>query len=503
MLNETRHNRIASPYESPTSAGQQVFAGFKPPTSNTTYTPNQFFDVVMPNASRGCLRIVAYLLRRTLGWCDAHGNPQREQIEVPYAELIRKAGLSRDLIRPALDEGVSKNFILCVREGRKASTGDSGESALYALKWDSSPHYARSIAEFAGFYEGEGYRTDIPNEFFDRLIPQENQAVIKVVGSIIRYSIGFQAKHGRRRQQATLAYSQIMKASGLASRPTLAGAIREAIRKNYIVRLDPGYFSATVSERRSATYAVRWSDGFHAESQPAGSSREIAPAGLWIKQSENDTSSSPEQSEIRTSSGRKIAPAGQSDFHTIETKPLNEKQKQHAANLLRKEGFDTRTADALAVKHPPEVIRRQLDWISSRNATKCRTGLLRRAIEGDWPKPNQPNSGGGISADLENPVASPRGRHKLEHYPQYLSWLTDEETHCRKHCPDEYQRFEAKRARAREDIYRERSGRVRAALLTAHDELNMRLVHFQQFLGLPDFWQWDNTINHQPFHPQT
>ena len=160
MPHETRDNRIASPYESQTTAGLMGFVGFKPPTSNTTYTPNQFFDVVMPNASRGCLRIVAYLIRKTLGWCDAHGNPQREQIEVPYAELIRKAGLSRDVIRSALDEGVSKNFIICVREGRKASTGDRGESACYALKWDASSHYARSLEGFAGFYEGEGFRTD-------------------------------------------------------------------------------------------------------------------------------------------------------------------------------------------------------------------------------------------------------------------------------------------------------------------------------------------------------
>ena len=57
------------------------FSGFKPPTSNTTYTPNQFFDVVVPNFSRGVVRIVAYLIRKTLGWCDANGNPQEEQIQ--------------------------------------------------------------------------------------------------------------------------------------------------------------------------------------------------------------------------------------------------------------------------------------------------------------------------------------------------------------------------------------------------------------------------------------
>jgi hypothetical protein len=65
------------------------------------------------------------------------------------------------------------------------------------------------MAEFLVFCHSlaRQVNSDIPSEaeHFDRLIPLENHAVIKVVGSIIRYSIGFQAKHGRRRQQATLA----------------------------------------------------------------------------------------------------------------------------------------------------------------------------------------------------------------------------------------------------------------------------------------------------------
>lgn len=501
MPPETRDNIIASPYDTQTTAGQQAFAGFKPPTSNTTYTPNQFFDVVMPNASRGCVRIVAYLIRKTLGWCDANGNPQREQIEVSYAELIRKAGLSRDVIRPALDEGLEKHFIVCLREGRRAALGDRGESALYALKWDASPHYARSLKEFRGFYEGEGHRTDIPNEFFDRLVPNETQAVIKVVGSIIRYSIGFQAKHGCRRQQATLAYSQIMKSSGLSSRPTLAAAIQEAIRKNYILRLDPGYFSARLDERRSATYAVRWSDGFHAELPPTADegSREIAPAGLWKKQSGNDTSRAIEQSGNQTSSSREIAPVGQSVFHTIETKPLNEKQKQQAADLLKREGFDAQTAAELASKYSGEVIRRQTEWISERNATRSRTGLLRRAIEGDWPRPMRSNP----PEKSRSEPTSRQEQHEAEFHPQYLEWLKVEESDYQQNYPDDYARFTAKRERSRRDIYQDRSANVRATLLTFHDEPRTRLREFQRFIGLPDFWQWDASINSQPFNPQS
>ncbi len=48
------------------SGGTQIpFTGYPAPTSNTTYTPNQFFDVVLRHSSRGCVRLVAYMIRKT------------------------------------------------------------------------------------------------------------------------------------------------------------------------------------------------------------------------------------------------------------------------------------------------------------------------------------------------------------------------------------------------------------------------------------------------------
>ncbi len=44
----------------PLFSQKRVFQGFAPPASNTSYTPNQFFDVCLPYSSRGCLRLVAY-----------------------------------------------------------------------------------------------------------------------------------------------------------------------------------------------------------------------------------------------------------------------------------------------------------------------------------------------------------------------------------------------------------------------------------------------------------
>ena len=75
----THENRIISPYPTRLKA-TKPFAGFAAPTSNTTFSPNQFFDACLPYSSRGVVRLVAYLIRKTLGWCDSHGIPQQEII---------------------------------------------------------------------------------------------------------------------------------------------------------------------------------------------------------------------------------------------------------------------------------------------------------------------------------------------------------------------------------------------------------------------------------------
>lgn len=477
MPHETRDKRIAPAQERASSGRKAAFPGFAPPVSNTTYTPNQFFDVCIPNASRGCVRIVAYLIRRTLGWCDAEGNPQQEQIEVSYAEFISRAGVSRDMIRQALDEAVSGNFIVRVREGRRSVAGDHGERALFSLRWDSGADYIRQPQEFRGFFEGEGNRTDIPNEFFDRLIPGENLSVVKVVGCVIRYSIGFQARRGMRRQQAPLAYSQILKAGGLSSRRTLAASIQEAVSKGYIVRVHDGYFSPKVSERRSAIYAVRWMDNWQPGNPSAPTSRKRIPAESGITQSEKDTST-----------GQKRIPADRSEKDTIGIKQLNKKQKQQieAASLLKKEGFDGRTATKLAAEYGLEAITRQIQWLPQRHATRNPQGLLRRAIEGNWPTP--PGKSKAEAGSVRPALPLPAG---------YRKFLKGESQFLARTSPEEQARFEAKRQRLRADLKAERSAALRAQLLAGHDSETGRLMDFQTFFGLPGVQEWARDINNQ------
>jgi len=283
----------------------EPFLGFSPPTSNTTYTPNQFFDTVLPYSSRGVVRLVAYMIRKTLGWCDRDGNPQEELILVSYQDLITHAGISREMIRQAVDEAIAANFIRCVRPGRASGANLSAVKALYELRWDDRGEYIKDPKKFKGFFEGDGHRTDIPNQFFDDLIPKETLAVIKVVGSIIRFSIGFQARHGRRRQQAQLSYNHIQNYTKVKNRTTLSQAIQQAIDRNYIIRLHQGFFTSDKTDQVTTIYTLRWvdSDIYNLTSQ------KNVPESIATDQSEKRTRKTRQnQSEKRTRTSQKNVP---------------------------------------------------------------------------------------------------------------------------------------------------------------------------------------------------
>lgn len=149
--------------------------------------------------------------------------------------------------------------------GQASSRSRSGASAAYELAWDEGDQYVKNPATFVGFFAGEGNRTYIPNQFFDRLLPHESLAVIQVVGSIIRFSIGFQNKYGHRRQQVALSYRDLQRYAKIASPNELSRAIRHAVAKNYITRVEDGYFDPNGGRlSRSAHYAVKWLQPSHA-----------------------------------------------------------------------------------------------------------------------------------------------------------------------------------------------------------------------------------------------
>lgn len=372
--------------------------------------------------------MVAYLIRKTLGWSDAQGNPQNPEALVSYKELIEKAGIGRARIREAIDEALDKKFIKCLKPGRAHSQGQEGCSALYSLQWDDSERYVTNPEEFSGFYSGNGNLTHIPNQFFDYTIPTETAAVIKVVGVIIRHTIGFQTRFGFRRQQVALSFTEIMRRAGIASRSTVNIALKEAMEKNHVTRAIEGRFDP--KQGQAATYSVKWSDDSATE-QYDDIGSEIAPVESGSYQAQNRTSkaeSVPKSNqEARNTDGSKIAPvkrskiepnsseiepssvpkSNQPEFQnqtTIKTTSLNNPSKQHrtqdessddavgvsfaeAVDLLVSQGFSLAVAESLAKSHDSEAIKNQIEWQKGRQASRNRLGMIRKAIEENWPQP--------------------------------------------------------------------------------------------------------------------
>ncbi len=372
--------------------GAAKFPGFAPLSANYVYCPNQFLDVCLPNCSRGVVRIVAYVLRETLGWLDRQGNPLREEIEVSYSDLIKKANVSRGSIGKALQEAVDRGFLVCRRQGIANSSGSNGQSAVFLLRWDTTGDYTCDPERFTGFFAGEGHRTPVPNRFFDDVVRNESLSVTKVVGAVIRHTVGYQNQFGGRRTSCPLSYRQIQQYTNLSDRSTLAQALRHAQDVGYIDCLEPGEFATDPLQRKAATYAIRWlqKDKFG--------------------QDGSKTRPENERSKKQTSSGLESRPKKQFKNQTTKKQHQEndiEKQQcaagiQEAVTLLMTAGLNEATARQLAEKQGLKVVQNQIAWLEARNPEN-RVAMLRRAIEENWEKP--------ASIESKEKIEASRKRH--------------------------------------------------------------------------------------------
>lgn len=411
-----------------------VFQGFSAPKSNTLYTPNQFFDVVIPNSSRGTIRLVAYLIRKTLGWVDTEGNPKNSEAYASYKELEQKAGIGHSAIRAAIDEALEKRYIECLSMGAPHSPGQTGHSALYRLRWDHSGEYIKDPFAFDGFFRANGHLTYIPNAFFDYLIPREKLSVIRVVAAIIRYSIGFKEGEGYRRQHISMSLSQLQRKT-LMHKETASLGIQEALALGYLKREQEGIFSPDLSIQRAATYSLRWEgervsnvavsnlkkpnskaslrksvqdgDGGHSEN-PSRNRDEDTPkirpgdliGTLQNSVQESDQNSVQEASENPSRKPPEIRPGGRSENpSTIEITNLNNTPKQQQpseldvvegdslrSGVLRdltdpsSAGFTRAAAIRLMETYPVERIRRVLDTLSTEGA-RSKPAVITAAVK--------------------------------------------------------------------------------------------------------------------------
>ncbi len=409
-MNQENHDHREAP------EALSAFSGYAAPTSSTTYTPNQFFDVVLPRASRGCLRLVAYLVRKTLGWSDEYGNPQNPEATVSYRELIENAGIGRGRIKESIEEAIENRYINCLRFGQPHKAGEEGYSALYSLRWHESDEYITDPEEFDGFFAGNGNLTHIPNDFFDHTIPNESLALVKVVGVIIRHTIGFQTKFGFRRQQVEMSFSEIMRRTSIASRSTVNIALKEGIEKNHIRKVSEGFFDPKAGMNSTATtYSVKWSDQSDLGSSEFknGNGSKIEPGDRF----QNRTGKLPTVPKSNREIGSKIEPeigsiiepatvpkSNREAFRNrtgIKTTLNNTSKQQQTETVvgvanslallvkdLMLEGIEAEKAKELVENHTEAEIRDQLQWLSLRRIRSSRSGLLITAIERKLPNPS-------------------------------------------------------------------------------------------------------------------
>ncbi len=446
----------------------ESYHGFPLPTSNTTFVPNQLFDTVLMHASRGCVRLVAYMLRRVLGWCDSEGNPQEPHVQVSYRELELQAGIGHSMIGAAIEEAMQRRCITCLRTGARDTRNNRRIAALYELNWDERTHYLTGPDEFQGFFGGEGNRTAIPNDFFDILVPNESLAVIRVVGAVLRYTIGFQTKWGHRRQQVQMSVTELEKRTHL-SREAVRKALQDSLAKNYIQLLEGGVFDPDAARlSTAATYGVKWNSACvkkqrdDVESLPdfeqMRTSKRTTPKSCMNKCTPiNDHSE-----KLHGNSGdsgrlplRKVARDHSEKLHGDHSEKLHGikitrnktylKQQQgpsdektvfaavvenHAdaftetKNRLHSMGFDHKSSELLAGRYSSEQIEQQCLWIDRRQATQNRLGMLRKSIEENWPEPqgdseffaNTPGAlftshfFAGLAGNFDQPLAIPSAR---------------------------------------------------------------------------------------------
>lgn len=402
------------------------FNGFEHLTANYLYCPNQFFEVCLPHHSRGTVRLVAYMLRKTLGWLDKEGNPIEQNISISYRDLITEAGISRGAIRKALDEAVAGGFITCIQKGQANGNNQTAETACYSLRWSSQNEYQKKPEQFDGFFSGEGHRTPIPNSFFDSVVKVEALSVVKVVGTVLRHTVGYQNQFGGHRQVAPLSYSYILKYTNLSDRTTLSQAIQHAIKTGYICCVQKGGIDSQTSKRRPSTYTIRWHK--QANHQEDGSKTRPVITQRYKNQTGNGSETRPvEQFKNQTEEKPlKNNTYKQQDDSVVAVDDLESIQ------LLRQAGFDEAVALELSEGRGLQEIKQQIEWLLHRNAERNPLGMLRKAIQGDWSKPDsiistekkqqliEKHQMQATQAEIEEAQVSDTKREKKRHREQLL-----------------------------------------------------------------------------------
>ena len=293
---------------------------------------------------------------------------------------MKYAGVSTGSIRKALDDAESGGFVRCVTPGVKKSRRRSGRVAEYRLRWSSEDaDYTNDPKLFEGFYAGEGCRSPIPNGFFDVVVRQETLAMAKVVGTVLRHTVGYANQFGTgRRSEAPLPYSYIHEFANLKDPTTLSNTLKDAVKKHYIEKVSEGCFDTDAGKQSHATtYAVKWLDK---ATNHTKTPKTLAGESQDPKNPSGKTTRTPAAKDSKNPSDRKTSSKDSYKQQDV----VAENSESYA--LLVGEGINRNTAIKLSGIISLKAIKNQIEWLDSRKAEN-RPAMLRKAIEEGWEQP--------------------------------------------------------------------------------------------------------------------
>ncbi|MHB1457380.1 MAG: hypothetical protein ACYC0V_10750 [Armatimonadota bacterium] len=509
-----------------------IFPGYPAPTSNYTYTPNQYFDVLLPHFSRGAVRLSAYIIRKSLGWCDQHSKPQEAQVYITHNIAIREANVGRDAVRLALDELIKGRIIVCLKEPRVCTSAqDTGEGGLYMLRWDKTKQYTRNPEKFQGFCAGGGNMTHIPNLYFDVTVKFGTLSLAQVVGTVLRNTIGYEDEDGWRRRQVSLSQKQIKYKMNISSDATVNKALKFAKENGHLIEEHPGYFDTNAGrESRPAVYSVRWSDGWKGEpfdstaapapsDQEEGSRKSVAGVTWSEKCSGVDSRKSvtaTRSEKCSRSSLKNVAETQSEKCSDIEIKEeTNNIKQQHETNtdpaavkILFDAGFDDTAAKTIASSTSLDTIKKQIKFFKFRYPDPDKQpsnplGALRSSIEGEWAPPpsfieNQKKLENIEKAQLE----VKRAKHKKEFEQAWNEYKEGIISSIKSEDPEAWYLFEESETSFVEQIkkdnlfYRTHPNRL-DDFLARHMDDHAVLERACKFFAdrYLDFWDWDRDLN--------
>ncbi|WP_145218166.1 hypothetical protein [Gimesia alba] len=315
----------------------------------------------------------------------------KQDIRVSYKDISHYAGVSTRSIPKALAEAESGKFICCVTPGIAKAPGQRGQAAEYRLQWGSDgDKYTNAPQRFTGFYTGEGYRSPIPNGYFDVVVPRETLAMAKVVGTVLRHTVGYANQFGTgRRSHAPLPYSYIHQFANLNDPKTLSDTLKKAQQKGYIKRVTAGCFDTNAGKQsRAASYAVIWQPEAAKVDKTAKTLAACAEDG---KIPSEKTAESLSEKDGNNPSDRKT---GFKDSSKQQAEFVVAPEFQESFQLLMQvdfngERFSQETALQLAQSRGLSEIQQQIAWLPKRKADRNPLGMLRIAIEQNWSAPTE------------------------------------------------------------------------------------------------------------------